>query len=254
MKTVFERIACYTASYIDKLTAECKELAKNYHDNYYDIDTLVNCATETVKDAVSTILIDDNNYRDDVIDLLDSIEYESYASLNNMIVLYTCGNISSDLENYHIMVLLHSYTELLKAVSNFHCPSRVTNKDNVLFIINNEAATLNDISLPLRMTWCGLPIEQRHFMVNYKDMFSFKFSSEDEFEFIKDVCVMRDFCHSLGAVADSCESGIMMRFVERYIEKNQCDPYDVATEDFIDVLISDKRYSEIIEKCELKRL
>lgn len=254
MKTVFERIACYTASYIDKIAAEAKELAKNYHDNYYDIDTLINCATETVKDAVNTTLIDTNNYRDDVIDLLDSFEYESYSSLNNLIVLYTCNNISSDLENYYIMVLLHSYTELLKTVSVFHNSSRVTNKDNVLFIINNEAASLSDILLPLRMTWCGLPVDQRHFVVNYKDMFSFKFSTEDEFEFLKDVCVMRDLCHSLGAVMDSCESGIMMRLVERYIEKNQCDPYDVAIEDSIDVLITEKPYREIIEKCELKRL
>lgn len=254
MKTVFERIACYTASYIDKMTAEVKELAKNYHDNYYDIDTMINCATETVKGAVNTILIDTNNYRDDVIDLLDSIEYESYSSLNNLIVLYTCNKISPDLENYHIMVLLHSYTELLKAASVFHNPSRVTNIDNVLFIINNEAARLNDISLPLRMTWCGLPIEQRHFMVNYKDMFSFKFSSEDEFLLLKDVCMMRDFCHSLGAIMDSCESGMMMRLADRYIEKNHCDPYDVAIEDFIDVLLGDKRYCEIIEKCDLKRL
>lgn len=254
MKTVFERIVCYTASYIDKMTAEVKELAKNYHDNYYDIDTMINCATETVKNAVNTILIDTNNYRDDVIDLLDSIEYESYSSLNNLIVLYTCNKISSDLENYHIMVLLHSYTELLKAASVSHKPSRVTNIDNVLFIINNEAARLNDISLPLRMTWCGLPIGQRHFTVNYKDMFTFRFSTEDEFELLKDVCVMRDFCHSLGAVMDSCESGMMMRFVEKYVEKNQCDPYEVATEDFIDVLLTDKSFRETIDKCGLRRL
>lgn len=254
MKTVFERIACYTASYIDKIAAEVKELAKNYHDNYYDIDTMINCATETVKDAINTILIDTGNYRDDLIDLLDSLEYESYAALNNLIVLYACGNISSDLENYHIMVLLHSYTELLKAASVFHSPHRVTNKDNVLFIINNEAASLNDISLPLRMTWCGLPIGQRHFMVNYKDMFTFRFSTEDEFELLKDVCVMRDFCHSLGALMDSCESGMMMRIVESYVEKNQCDPYEVAIEDFIDVLLTDKRFRETIDKCGLRRL
>ena len=253
MKTVFERIACYTASYIDKIAAEVKELANNYHDNYYDIDTMINCATETVKDAINTILIDTGNYRDDLIDLLDTIEYESYAGLNNLIVLYACGNISSDLENYHIMVLLHSYTELLKTASVLHSPHRVTNKGDIVFIINNAAASLNEILLPLRMTWCGLPIEQRHFMVNYKDMFSFKFSSEDEFLLLKDVCMMRDFCHSLGALMDSCESGMMMRLADRYVEKKQCDPYDVAIEDFIDVLLADKRYCEIIEKCDLKR-
>lgn len=250
MKPVFERIAVATAIHLDIIKHEVRDLARDINRDWFSLDELTRYATEVTVSAVLTIEGDDKWSRDEILGILQSYEYESNADTRNQLVTFVCNNLTS-LEDYPMLTLLNSYTQLL---SEADPESPLCKKTGITYIIDQNTEWSN-IPLEIDTDWIGNCPTARVFHVRYKDMFSFEFSTPEEFYFLKDTCMMLDFVSNFGNFMDIYESDVMNTFAEEYHKTMEImDEYDDPIVNFIIYLNKETDFHKILHEHNFKRL
>ena len=250
MKTVFERIAVATAIHLDVIKHEVRDLARDINRDWTSLDELTRYATEVTSSAVLTIEGDDKWSRDEILGILQSYEYESNDEIRNQLVTFVCNNLTA-LEDYWMVTLLISYTELLSEAAP---PSPLCKKTGTTYIIDQNTEWSN-IPLQINSDWLGSSASRRVFHSRYKAMFSFDFTTPEEFYFLKDTCMMLDFVSSFGNFMDIYESDVMNTFAEEYHKTMKIlDEYNDPIVNFITYLNEETDFKEILHEHNFKRL
>ena len=250
MKTVFERIAVATAIHLDIIKHEVKDLARDINRDWSSLDELTRYATEVTCSAVITIEGDDKWSRDQILGILQTYEYESNADIKNQIVTFVCNNLTT-LEDYPMITLLNSYTQLLSEATP---PSPLCKKSGTTYVIDQNTEWSN-IPLLIDADWLGSSPTNRTFHSRYKAMFSFDFATPEEFYFLKDTCMMLDFVSNFGNFMDIYESDVMNTFAEEYHKTMKIlDEYDDPIVNFITYLNEETDFHKILHEHNFKRL
>ena len=250
MKTVFERIALATAIHLDIIRHEVRDLARDINRDWTSLDELTRYATEVTCSAVVTIEGDDKWSRDQILAILQTYEYESNDEIRNQLVTFVCNNLTS-LEDYPMFTLLSSYTQLLSEAAP---KSPLCKKTGTSYIIDQNTEWSN-LPLQIDTEWIGTNPVARTFHVRYKVMFSFDFSTPEEFYFLKDTCMMLDFISNFGNLLDTYESDLMNTFTEEYHNTMKIlDEYDDPIVNFITYLHEETDFHKILHEHNFKRL
>lgn len=249
MKTVFERIAIATAIHLDVIKQEVRDLARDINRDWSSLDELTRYATEVASSAILTIEGDDKWSRDEILGILQSYEYESNDEIRNQLVTFVCNNLTA-LEDYWMVTLLISYTELLSEAAP---PSPLCKKTGTTYIIDQNTEWSN-IPLQINSDWLGSSTSRRVFHSRYKAMFSFIFTTPEEFYFLKDTCMMLDFVSSFGNLLDIYESDIMNTYVEEYQRAKEIeDEYNDPIVNFITFIKETTEFDAILQSHKFRR-
>lgn len=249
MKSVFERIAMPVTIHLDIIKNEVRDVARDINRDWTSLDELTRYATEVTASAVVTIEGDDKWSRDEILDILQSYEYESNDEIRNQLVTFVCNNLSK-LEDYPMITLLDAYTKLLLEATP---PSPLCKKTGTTYIIDQNTEWSN-IPLQIDTDWLGSSLIKRKFHSRYKAMFSFDFTTPEEFYFLKDTCMMLDFVSSFGNFMDIYESDIMNTYVEEYQRAKEIeDEYNDPIVNFITFIKETTEFDAILHLHKFRR-